>query len=130
MTAAGVSAAMIAAVLVAQSKPTEDLREKHLDMMIDIYLRGFLQELRLTGVLNHNVAEEAFQEALKEGQERFNRYEASFLRLLGRPARWKIARAIYDDLDRKGSLPVFDTPKGLPKASSFDNKIQRPSSSV
>lgn len=103
MTIAGVSAAMVASILISQDRPDEDSREKHLDMMIDVYVRGLLQTLRQTGILNGDLAEQTFQKVLKDYQELFDRHQISFIKILGKPAQWRVAKRVFDDLNRRRS---------------------------
>ena len=98
------SAEMVMAILVGKDRADEASRERHLDMVIDIYLRGRLQVLRRTGVANYDVAEEAFQDVLKEYQKRSGDYQKNLSEILGRPARWRSARDKVRAYDRTGKL--------------------------
>jgi len=98
------SADMITAILVSQHRDDEESRERHLDMMIDIFLRGRLQVLRNTGVWNTDVAERAFKEVLNDYLERSGQYQKSLCKILGKPARWRAARDEVREYDRTGKL--------------------------
>jgi hypothetical protein len=98
------SAEMVMAILASQDRSDEASRERHLDMMIDIYLRGRLQVLRSTGVWNNDVAEQAFQDVLSDYLKRSGQYLRVFSNVLGRPARWRAAREKAREFDRKGQL--------------------------
>jgi len=98
------SAEMVMAILACQDRADEESRERHLDMIIDIYLRGRLQVLRTTGVVNCDVAEEAFQDVLKDYQKRSGDCQKTFSEILGRRARWRAARDKVRAYDRTGKL--------------------------
>jgi len=95
---------MMTAILVSQQRDDEASREKHLDMMIDIYLRGRLQVLRNTGVWNNDVADQAFKEVLNDYLERSGKCQESLSKILGRPARWRAARDKVREYDRTGKI--------------------------
>ena len=95
---------MMTAILVSQQRDNEASRERHLDMMIDIYLRGRLQVLRNTGVWNNDVADQAFKEVLNDYLERSGKCQESLSKILGRPARWRAARDKVREYDRTGKI--------------------------
>ena len=98
------SAEMILTVVTSQQPRDDKSREEHLDMMIDIYLRGRLQELRMTGEWNSDVADESFLEVRNDYMQRSDQHRESFIQMLGRPLRWRAVRDKVSNSDRTGRL--------------------------
>jgi hypothetical protein len=98
------SVEMILTILTCEQQRDAKSREEHLDIMIDIYLRGRLQSLRMTGEWDSDVADQAFREVQDGYMKQSDEHRERFIKILGRPLRWRAARDRVSRCDRTATL--------------------------